>query len=598
MSRRTGELAAALAALLAAAAPARGAAQDVRIEAQVDRAELGADEVLALEIRLETPEPPSALELGETQDFRIVSRAQGQQSSFSLGGGGGVQIRQVLVARLGLAPTRTGDLTVPPATAVVRGKRYATEPIAVKVLPAGAAPAPLPTPQPRGPTYRGWERDLVLDVQLDRREAWLGEQVTASIWLLSPLGVVEYERFTPPRYEGFWAEELETPRTLQFRVRDVNGIPTRAYLLQRVALFPTRAGTLTLPPAELHLAVRLGSSPLHPFPDVRRVRRQSAPVTLQVKPLPPGAPPGFESVNVGTLSLEATASQPQVAAGEPVAIRISASGDGNVRALALPALPAIAGARAYQPTASEKVGPRGVRFGGTRTVETVLVPERTGELVVPPLEWPSFDPRTGKYAVARTPELRVAVGPGNAGERSAAGTNALAAGLRPIRSDGTLSRRSPPPWARPLFPVVLAAPPLLFAGLVAFERLRARGGGGRRLRAAGRVARRRLASARRHLARGDRDALLAEVERALTGYAADRLGRPAAGLTRDALAGALARAGAHPPAVRALAAALDSGDLARYGADAARSEQVLAAAERALSLLEEADWRPDEEVGT
>jgi hypothetical protein len=50
--------------------------------------------------------------------------------------------------------------------------------------------------------------------------------------------------------------------------------------------------------------------------------------------------------------------------------------------------------------------------------------------------------------------------------------------------------------------------------------------------------------------------------------------------------------------VRALAAALDSGDLARYGADAARSEQVLAAAERALSLLEEADWRPDEEVGT
>jgi hypothetical protein len=600
MPRRTGELAAALAALLVAAAPARGGAQEIRIEAQVDRTELAQDEVLVLEIRLETPEPPSQLELGDTADFRVVSRAQSRQASFGLGGGGGVQIRQVIVVQVGLAPARAGALTVPAATAIVRGKRYATQPIAVKVLPAGAARPPAPrAPEPRGQAYRGWERDLVLEVRLDKREAWLGEQVTASIWLLSPLGVVRYERFTPPRYEGFWAEELETPTTLQFQVRDVNGIPTRAYLLQRVALFPTRAGALTLPAAELIVALRLGGSAFDPFGDIQRVRRQSAAVTLKVKPLPPGAPPGFESVNVGSLALEATPSEPRAVAGQPVAIRIAASGEGNVRALALPKLPAVAGARAYQPTTSEKIGPRGGRFGGTRTAETVLVPERTGELVVPALEWPCFDPRTGTYEVLRTQELRIAVAPGNAGERSAAGTNTLAAGLRPIRSDGALSRRGPPPWARPVFPIVLAAPPLLFAGLVVFERLRGRGGGARLSRAAGRVARRRLAAARRHLGRGDRAAFLAELERALTGYASTRIGRPAVGLTRGALADALTRVGGHPRAVRALAAALDAGDMARYGgAGATSADDVLAAAEHALSLLEDADWRSDAEVGT
>jgi hypothetical protein len=70
------------------------------------------------------------------------------------------------------------------------------------------------------------------------------------------------------------------------------------------------------------------------------------------------------------------------------------------------------------------------------------------------------------------------------------------------------------------------------------------------------------------------------------------------GLTREALARELSRAGAHPPATRALLQALDVVDLARYGAGRAKGEEVLAAAERALSALEEADWQPEREVAT
>jgi hypothetical protein len=577
-------------ALAAILAPARGRAEEPRLEAEVDRTELAQDEVLTLEIRLEASEAPSALQLAETDAFEVVSRAQSRQTSFSLGGG--VKVTQVVVTRLGLAPKRTGALTVPAAFAVVGGKRYETKPIPVTVLPAGAGASRTPPGSaPGGQAFRGWEKDLVLDVELDRSEVFLGEQVTASIWLFSPLGVVEYEAFTPPRYEGFWAEELETPRTLQFQVKQRNGVPTRAYLLQRVALFPTRAGTLTLSPAELAVAVRLGgSSPFDPFPDVRRLRRRSAPVSLEVKPLPAGAPPGFESVNVGCFTLETSLSEPRVPAGQPVTVRITAAGEGNVRALALPRLPAIAGARPFDPTSSEKAAPKSGRFGGSRTQETVLVPERTGELVIPPLSWPYFDPRTARYEVARTSELRVAVGPGATGEPAASGTNALAAGLRPIRADASLARPSPPPWRSPLFAALLALPPLAFAGLALADRLRARAGANtaRRLQAAARTARRRLATARRHLARGD-PGFIAEVDRALTGYAADRLCRPAAGLTREALGAALAEAGAPPRAVRALLATLDQGDSARYGAGASGEELVLAA-ERALALLEEAEW--------
>ena len=104
------------------------------------------------------------------------------------------------------------------------------------------------------------------------------------------------------------------------------------------------------------------------------------------------------------------------------------AGDGNVAALVLPPLPALPGTRAFGPTASEVVTRSGGRLGGTRTVETVVVPEREGTLEVPPLAWPFFSPRTGRYELARTEPVRVALplaahplrgpGPGRAARRA------------------------------------------------------------------------------------------------------------------------------------------------------------------------------------
>jgi hypothetical protein len=414
MARRTGEALAlaALAALAVAVPRAATAAGDVRVEASADRVELGEDETLTLTVRVEADEAPSSIELPEAElPFRVVSRSRSSASSYSLGGGG-FRGRRTTELRLALAPARAGELVIPPIAAVVQGVRHATRPIHVTVHARGASPPAPAAPDRRGGTWSGWERDLVLEVEVDRREVFLGEQATVTVWLLSPAGVVAYESFRPPAYDGFWVEEIETPQRLAHRVRSVNGVPTRAYLLQRLALFPTRAGAVELGPYQVDVAIRVGSdSLLSPFGDVRRARRRSAPVTLRVKPLPPGAPAGFDGVNVGSLRLEASASEARVAAGEPVAIRIAASGEGNLRALALPALPDLPGVRRFAPTTAEDVRATGSRLGGTRTLETVIVPERPGEILVPPLAWPFFDPRSGRYEVARTAGLRGEVAP-------------------------------------------------------------------------------------------------------------------------------------------------------------------------------------------
>jgi hypothetical protein len=595
-----------LAALLA---PGLCAAAEVTFQARVDRAELAQDELVTLELRLESPDPPEKLDTTVTTDFEVVAREKSREPLISMGGGGGVQIRNLYTIVYRLRPTRTGALTVPSFTAVVRGRSYATQPIVVKVSAAGALPrgpgaSPAPGAKPQTPAqppprggwaYRGWEKDVALRAELGRREVFVGEQVPVEFWLVSPYPVAHYGSATTPHYEGFWQEVLDTPRELRPVARGAQV----GYMVQRLALFPTRTGELTVDPFDLReVSIPVRGGGFDVSGDVVQLERRSAPVTVKVKPLPAGPPPGFEPANVGSLSLEVSATPERVAVGEPITVRMIIRGDGNVRAVVPPRLPEVAGARAFAPASADRAEPRGGRFLGTRTVETVLVPDRAGELVVPGLEWPFFDPHSGKYQTVLTPALRVTVVPAAAApppREALPGGRAVAGGLRGIRADAALRRSGPPPWQLPGFLALLLAPPLLFLALVIAGRLRA-GEGTRAARLAGPRARRTLAGARRRMAR-DPAAGLGEIERALLGYAAGRLGRPAAGLRREELASALARAGAHPPAVSALLRALDLVDACRYGAGDAHGEEVLTAAEDALAALDEADWQPDREVG-
>jgi hypothetical protein len=616
MSRRTGSaarLALGLAAALALGAPA-GASAALSVRAQVDRAELAQDERLLLEVRVDGDEAPSVTFPAGDFGFTVAPLGRSQSTSVDLGGGAGVRIRKTFVHQYALTPLRTGDLTIP-ALEVTAGRASATTtPITVKVTPPGTGtgargggpgggpggglPDPFGQALPRGNRgWNGWERDLALAVDLDRQEAFVGEQVTVNVSLLSAVEVVDRQGYQPPDYDGFWTEVLEQPDRLAPTVRTVKGVPLRDYLLERLALFPTRPGDLELGPYATEVVVRL-AAPSQFYPDeLRRERRRSQPVALRVKPLPPGAPDGFDPVNVAAATLTAALSTATAAPGQPVTLRLTAQGEGNVKSWALPAVPAVAGLRAYAPTTSDRLAARARRLTGSRTVETVLVARAEGTYVVPPVAWPVFDPRKGAYDVLRTPELTLQVAaPAAAAPAAAApaplpGENALAAGLRPIRPAGPLARRGEPPWQGALLWVLVAAPVALFALLGAVDRLRERraaGRGARRLRDAGRVARRRLEAATR-LAGGEAGPFFAEVERALTGYCGDKLGRAAGGLTREALAAALAEAGAHATALRALAAALDACDAGRFGGAADRAE-VLSLASRAMELLEEAHW--------
>lgn len=593
--RRTGK---ALCAALLVALPAL-AAGEVELSAVTDATEVPLDGTLELRISATYASRSSGgeVEVPAFADFDVVSRSRSEQMSFSFGGGGS-SMRRTVTTSLTLTPRRTGQLTIEPAKLELQGKTFQTEPIRIRVVPAGQAargggrstdPLARNDLDPFADVHPG-ARDLVLRAVVDNDHPFVGQQVTYSLFLLARTNVSSIEKLTTPRLDGFWSLDIEAPQQLVPEQRILDGIPYTSYLLRRRALFPLRAGKATIDPAEVQVLTGFGM-----LFSRGSSRRASQALQLEVQPLPPGKPPGFDVGNVGQWTLSATAEPASVSAGQPITFRLVATGRGNVRDLRLPRLPEISGVRAYDPTTTDQDKIERGQVNGTRTVEQLLVPERTGPVEIPALSMEIFDPVRKEYRTLRTERIALRVSPAEPGQAAsqAVSQNLLAAGgIRPIRLRlGTVQRRAPP-WTEPWFWPLLGAPPLgvaLALGLAGLRRVLQVDPGERRFRLARSAAAKRLKGARALLQRGEPVAFYAEIVRAVTGYLADKQGIAATGLTRDQLALALRARGHSEETVRRLSRVLDDCDRARFApgsGEAPAREAMLGRADQVLNELD------------
>jgi hypothetical protein len=194
--------------------------------------------------------------------------------------------------------------------------------------------------------------------------------------------------------------------------------------IRRVALFPLRSGTLPIGSMEIDAAVmRRGSSgPFGLFEgNMVDISFSSAPLSLNVRPLPPGAAGAI----VGDLGLNC--SKPRQKNGGPVIFDLSLSGRGNLRSAAAPAFE-------RAPDAEMQLIDRGTSIDRsmsipamTRRWQYLLFPARSGALAIPPLTLRSFSPSTATSRVLRCQAATLNV---TAAERDASSPGAASSPLR------------------------------------------------------------------------------------------------------------------------------------------------------------------------
>ncbi|QRN99830.1 protein BatD [Archangium violaceum] len=618
--RRTGSGHAALAAiaLLLTAMPAWAA---IEFYQAVDRNEVGTEDVFQLTVVVVDPPDNAQVQFPAPGDFEVLSSSQSTQRSIEMSGSGPPQIQTVRKHVLMMRANRAGSLTIPPAVLTSGGRTWRTESIKMTVRKGHVGPPPgqasrqrqqLPDPFRNFPGFgnmpdpfadeedqedpgdstredmripRG-DSDLFLRATLDKKQVYVGEQVTLSLYIYSRVDLSSVDAVTMPKLEGFWSEDVESPTQLSGEQRIVNGVPYRTYLLRRRAIFPVKSGTLSITAAEADITTGFLFAG-------HRVHRVSNALDVEVKPLPPGAPKGMSGANVGDWKLSLDVSQTKVELGQPVTVKIILEGSGNVKNVTPPRLEAPAALKVYEPKTSDKVVPNKWRIQGSRVQEYLVMPQRTGSFTLPALEFPYFDPKTGRYAVSRTEPVELTVEPGAGGVASAPAAsptqladaaseqkNVLTAGgLRPLRYQARFEEPAAAVWQRPFFvPAVLTPVGLMVAlGVVGLVRGRmSREDEGSRNRQRAKAARKRLAEAEK-LRGGSSSAFYGEVEKAVLNFLEARLKVPVGGLTRDALDAKLAESGVDAERRQRVRFVLEACDAGRFapGAEPAARERIL-----------------------
>jgi hypothetical protein len=238
----------------------------------------------------------------------------------------------------------------------------------------------------------------------------------------------------PPKYAGFWTEDLPKPTQLSGgEPVTVNGEAFRRFPLFQKLLFPTKAGRVPVPPTTLKIGVQHGGGFFDP-PTTQVVERATKPLEVIAEPVPDH--PGFSGA-VGKFTAAASLDHPSATLGEAVTLRFEVQGNGNLKWVDRGPEVKLTGAKVYPPQVKSdlKVTPSGIT--GTKTWEIVVVPETSGTIAIPALSFSYFDPELRQLVDATTAPLSLEVhgGATSTSRAPAAGAAARAGGPLPLRTE-------------------------------------------------------------------------------------------------------------------------------------------------------------------
>ncbi len=448
-----------------------------------------------------------------------------------------------------------GVLTIPPARAEIDGQSIESNSIEITVLPSPGGDSPIsirPTPAqplPRrdeltgqdrirparerdGERPLGWDDLVFATSRVNKKSVYEGElvELELSLWRLLDRNVSISSgpgaRHDYPSTEGFFATDFRTGRD----DREVDGWP---YELNQYyqTLYPIQSGVLTIGPWRWEGMARATTQAGF---QRRDIRLETAPIEVEVKPLPPGAPSGFSGA-VGRFDIALEERPTQTEQGLPFEVTIVIEGEGNPNAMGMPYVPRLQGAHIVD--TDQRFSLQDPDQGVARKEITHSVaPEAGGRLRFPPIAYSYFDPVREDYVTKTTSAFDVEVSPRHVAreERVRVDEQTVAQRWRDAGVEGELTPLAANPGGlRPRSKLALraggaaAAPVAGFALLGLYLRRRRNGAssGRARLRTAAAEAKRRL-----ELAASSTEP--AEVlHRAVSTYVADVFDLPAGSTT-------------------------------------------------------------------
>src|SRR5919198_42317 len=328
-----------------------------------------------------------------------------------------------------ILPLRAGRFTIPPQTVLAGGKTLRTPELILNV--ADSPGQPTTTRPSRGAqTQSTTAGDLVFaELIVPKKTAYVGEIVPVQIKMGFDARV--HPRLTEPpdiTGQGFTAQKLQQSSQ---NLETINGRPFEVVTL-KTAIAAARAGKFEIGPVKAKAQVVIPrrrnaprsrspfdlfdlddpfsdpffSNPFAQFGERRDIQISSDPVALEVKPLPPNAPPSFSGA-IGSFTMATDAKPKSVQVGDPITVTTTISGRGNFDRVNAPLIEDDRGWHKYPPSSKFKQDDE-VGISGTKTFEMVVSPNENKQ-TLPVLAFSYFDPTKDQYVTLHSEAMAITV---------------------------------------------------------------------------------------------------------------------------------------------------------------------------------------------
>ncbi len=394
-------------------------AQDVRVSSSVDKTQIFLNDVVTFTVTVSgsgiKSVKPASLDIGNSWRIQNTSKSTSQNIQIV---GGRMQASKNFNYIFYLSPMKNGTLIIPSVDVYVNGKKYTTKPIKIKVAastrgkPSSGQTTQIPSSQQ--PKVES-DVNIFLSVITDKKSVYEGEQINVDFMLYSAYRIenVNYEK--DAEFKNFWIEPLYqasqlVPETVSFKGRRFS-----RFLLQTIAAFPLRTGTLTIEPMVLNTIIRYPSRGFFDFGRRATFSVKSNRISIKVLQLPSEGKPDDFIEAVGQYSLSAEVDRNELPAGEALSLKVRVSGYGNIETVTMPQPILPTDFEDFDHQVKVSKDEKGGKLYGIKEVEYVLVPRSQGEYEIPSIAFSYFDPKKKKYIQQETEPIMIKVLKGKGG---------------------------------------------------------------------------------------------------------------------------------------------------------------------------------------
>jgi BatD DUF11 like domain len=405
-------------------------------------------------------------------------------------------------------PQKPGQFKIPPQTVRVGNDSLKTPELVLNVAQGSNRSSSRPAQS--GQAAVG-SKVAFAELVVAKKDAYVGEMIPAEIRLgFDTHARGRLQEGPELSAQGFTTQKLQQPREA---LETIGGRTYQVYTF-KTAIAAVRSGQFEIGPVTAKAIVVLPrrpstprSRPKSPFdmfglddpfsdpffsdPFGSMGERTELPIksetaTLNVKPLPPNAPPNFSGA-VGNFTMSVDAKPKTVQVGDPITVTSTINGRGNFDRVTGPALEDERGWHKYPPSSKFKQDDD-VGISGEKTFEMVIAPNEK-KSAVPPLVFAYFDPIQENYKTLRSdavpitvegnaaPAPSVPAGPSASAAPTPAATTTVPAPAPTTKPQDILYQMNDlgrvgsftPIYARPIFWIAQLLPLILLLGFVGWK---------------------------------------------------------------------------------------------------------------------------------